>query len=376
MKKKLKRLFFKDNGSVSIYAIIIILPIFMLNALLIDTLRIMSAERQIDNAMDTALRSTMAEFDTSLASVGLFAYGGDSADTDFKNFVNQQFYGSGKLSGYENLSSPDVITATTNFNNERNLVDYDVFKHQILESTKYQAPVQMGKELFALVGADELSGITKEEVENAEEVSENYEKILELTKKRNKEIEKAVKEFNNYSPIFKDDIPNKIIGESVTDDSKEINIPSGINTFEEYIFYYDRYQELKKKEELEKGEQEEIDNFEDKATSNEAFAFYKKVITEKEIKNALVGKSGSLASPAKDSAKGYNNEIKDILDKGEGESLKALESLYLEDKFFKTIIENMDEINTELDVSNTLTLKQALQTQDLSKFTKIGRAHV
>lgn len=131
MKKKLKRLFFKDNGSVSIYAIIIILPIFMLNALLIDTLRIMSAERQIDNAMDTALRSTMAEFDTSLASVGLFAYGGDSADTDFKNFVNQQFYGSGELSGYENLLSPDVITATTNFNNERNLVDYDVFKHQI-----------------------------------------------------------------------------------------------------------------------------------------------------------------------------------------------------------------------------------------------------
>lgn len=369
MKKKLKRLFFKESGSVSIYAIIIILPIFLLNALLIDTLRIMSAERQIDNAMDTALRSTMSEFDTSLASVGLFAYKGGNANKDFKKFVNMQFYEPGKLSGYQNLSTPEIDSATANFTNERNLVDFDVFEHQILESMKYQAPVQIGKELFALVGSDKLSGITEEEVENAKEVSENYEKILDLTKKRNKEIDKAVKEFENYKPIFNNDIPNKIIGEPVTDNSKEIKIPTGINTFEEYIFYYDRYHELKKKEELEKGEQEEIDNFEDKANSGVAFAFYKKVIMEKEMTNALVGKSGSLKSPAKDSAKWYNDEIKKILDKGTGESLKALESLYLEDKFFKTIIDSMDQINNQLDITNTIVLEEALQTQNLSKLT-------
>ncbi|WP_157724847.1 hypothetical protein [Virgibacillus phasianinus] len=369
MKKKFKRLFFKDNGSVSIYAIIIILPIFMLNALLIDTLRIMSAERQIENAMDTALRSTMAEFDTKLASVGLFAYGGESADADFNRFINKQFYNSVELSGYENLSSPEIITANANFTNERNLVDYDVFEHQILESMKYQAPAQIGEALFTLVGSKNLNNITEEQVENAKNVSENYEKILELTEKRNDEIDKAVKEYKHYSAVFKDDIPNKIIGNPVTDNSKDKKIPSGIKTFEELIFYYDRYHKLKKKEELKDGEQQEIDNYEKNYNEDVAFSYYLNVIAGKEIKNALVGKGGSLSSPAKNSAKWYNKEIKKILDKGKGKSLKALESLYLDKSFFETVINNMDKVNKELDLATSVPIREILKSQDLTNLT-------
>lgn len=101
MKRKLKRLFFKDSGSVSIYAIIIILPIFVLNSLLIDTIRILSAERQVENAMETALRSTMAQYSEELASIGLFAYAGNASDAneDFENYMKKQFYDEGEKIG-------------------------------------------------------------------------------------------------------------------------------------------------------------------------------------------------------------------------------------------------------------------------------------
>ncbi|MBP1968648.1 Flp pilus assembly protein TadG [Virgibacillus natechei] len=92
MKQFFKRLLFKDKGSVSVFAILIILPIFLLNALFIDTARIFSAERQIENGIDTALRSTMAEFNEELASVGLFSYSGSQSEvqSDFRLCLDEQ----------------------------------------------------------------------------------------------------------------------------------------------------------------------------------------------------------------------------------------------------------------------------------------------
>ncbi|MDY0395117.1 pilus assembly protein TadG-related protein [Virgibacillus halophilus] len=181
--KKIKKLFFNDKGSVSIFAIIIILPIFVLNALLIDTLRIVTAERQMENAMDAALRSTFSHFKSNLADVGLFAYDGnsDDASSQFDQYLKKQFEG---LSGFDNLSVPNGIKANATFDDERNLVDYDVFTHQVLESMKYQAPVQLGKDFTELLLGGK--GVSDEDIDNAEKLVENYEEILDLMKKRNK----------------------------------------------------------------------------------------------------------------------------------------------------------------------------------------------
>lgn len=219
----------------------------MLNALLIDTLRILSAERQIDSAMETALRSTMSHFSSDLADVGLFAYGGEDAGTDFTTYMNNQFYSSSELSGTQNLSRPMITSATASFDTSRNLVDYSVFRHQVVESMKYQAPVQMGTDLFDLLTNNDIS---VEDVEKAEELVENYEEILDLMKKRNAEIDKAIEQLTPYNKLIKEDIGAEVIGKKVTSD--EETIPEGIETFQQLVFYLDRYQELKEKKKMKK----------------------------------------------------------------------------------------------------------------------------
>ncbi|WP_121604567.1 hypothetical protein [Virgibacillus sp. Bac332] len=369
MKKRIKRLFIKENGSVSIYMIIIIMPIFLLNALLIDTLRILSAEREIENAMDTALRSTMAAFNTDLASVGLFAYGGDGNVSEaFNGYVNDQFYDGG-LGGYQNLTSPTIEKATANPVSDRNLVDLDVFEHQILESMKYQAPAQIGEELFNLIGSSKFQDLTTEQVENAKELSENFEQIIEWSKKRNEKIDIAIKEIKNYREIFEYDIPKNIIGDPVRDDSKEIKIPSGIETFEELIFYHDRFQELKGIEERSDSEQTEFDNYKGGINYHIAIDNYLQVLADKEIRNALVGMGGSLTSPKEKSAKWYNDKIRKLFNSTQDQSLDSLKTLFLEPKFFEDIITSMDEINNQLDIENKVALKEATERMDFSVFT-------
>ncbi|MCT1901550.1 hypothetical protein [Oceanobacillus sojae] len=341
MKKKIKRLFLKDNGSVSIYAIIIILPIFMLNALLIDTLRILSAERQIDSAMETALRSTMSHFSSDLAGVGLFAYGGEDAGTDFTTYMNNQFYSSSELSGTQNLSRPTITNATASFDTSRNLVDYNVFRHQIVESMKYQAPVQMGTDLFDLLTNNNIS---VEDVEKAEELVENYEEILDLMKKRNAEIDKAIEQLTPYNKLIKEDIASEVIGTKVTSD--EETIPEGIKTFQQLVFYLDRYQELKEKkdneEELTSDEEKEITNYEDGVKEKPYKSVIDMEIYHTDIPKHLVGSNRDANNPASGSAKDYNDQINELM--GDSESLEELEEFTLNDDFFTDILDNEDQI--------------------------------
>ncbi|WP_077602600.1 hypothetical protein [Oceanobacillus sojae] len=341
MKKKIKRLFLKDNGSVSIYAIIIILPIFMLNALLIDTLRILSAERQIDSAMETALRSTMSHFSSDLAGVGLFAYGGEDAGTDFTTYMNNQFYSSSELSGTQNLSRPMITSATASFDTSRNLVDYNVFRHQIVESMKYQAPVQMGTDLFDLLTNNDIS---VEDVEKAEELIENYEEILDLMKKRNAEIDQAIEQLTPYNKLIKEDIGAKVIGQKVT--SEEETIPEGIKTFQQLVFYIDRYQELKEKkdngEELTSDEEKEITSYEDGVKEKPYKSVIDMEIYHTGIPEHLVGSNRDTNNPASGSAKDYNDQINELM--GDSESLEELEEFTLNDEFFTAILDNEDQI--------------------------------
>ncbi len=352
LKRKVKRFFLKDNGSVSIYAIMIILPIFLLNALLIDTLRILSAERQIDSAMETALRSTMSQFSSDLAGVGLFAYDGNDAGGDFTTYMNDQFYSGSELSGTQNLARPSITSATASFDNSRNLVDYDVFRHQVIESMKYQAPVQMGKDLFELLTGNDIS---VEDVEEAEDLVENYEEILDLMKKRNAEIDESIKQLNPYNKLINEDIKNRVIGNPVSSDNEKI--PKGIKTFNQLVFYLDRYQELKEKEadgeeELSSSEEKEIDNY----IAGINAEIYKSVIDieiyHNDIPTHLVGSGGEFTNPKSGSAKDYNDQINELMDGSD--LLSELEKFTLTDDFFKDILDGTDAIYEKVRIDKSL----------------------
>ncbi|WP_188453570.1 hypothetical protein [Virgibacillus oceani] len=349
MKKKLKRLFYKDNGSVSIYMIIIILPIFLLNALLIDTLRILSAEREIENAIDTALRSTMASFNTDLANVGLFAYGGDNdVSNTFNGYVNDQFYNNG-LSGYQNLISPRIDSATATFVEGRELVELDVFRHQVLESMKYQAPVQMGESIFTLLSGGK--GISQEQIDNAEKLVENYEEIIGLMKKRNAEIEEARKQLEQIIQVIQVDIPERVIG--TVPNGEEKPIPKDLKTFNQVLFYYDRYNELKDKEKLSDDEQKEIDNFENGLNEETYISVVNVETFVKGINDHLFGENGTVTKPKEGSAKFYNDKINDLMEPNM-ELLDDLKKFTLTDAFFKDIKTNIETIYEEIRIDKPI----------------------
>ena len=346
---KLKKLVFKEKGSVSIFAILIILPIFMLNALLIDTIRIISAERQLENAMEAALRSTAATFNTELANIGLFAYGGEEEVKEyFEGYLKNQFLSPDQLSGTYNLSMPSITNVSVSYPDNRNLVDYDVFTHQILESIKYQAPVQLGKDFTELIFGGK--GVSQDEIDDAQELVENYEEIIELAKKRNEQIDKALKYLNPYLDVTKD--IEKMIGSEKSDSNKKIE--NEIKTFQEFVFYYERYKELLEKkndDELTKDEKEEMKTFKNsrrKILDTISTTLLEVDLYHGEIPVYLIGSGGSIDRPKSGSAKYYNDKINELMGEGDNELLKDLERIKLEDKFFEDIVNGVNEIYEEV----------------------------
>lgn len=387
LKRFFKRLLFKDKGSVSVFAILIILPIFLLNALFIDTIRIISAERQIDNAIDTALRSTMAEFNEKLASVGLFGYSGSQteAQSDFQYYLNEQMYSSGGLNGAFTLAKPDIHTdsATASFDTGRNLVDLDVFEHQVLESMKYQAPAQIGEEIFNLVRNSGLDDFSEEDANSVEELSESYEEIFELAKKRNEKIDDARKEIKKYINMLKEDGQLfNIIGPSNPNLDEEI--PNNIKNMEELIFYNERYHELADEDDDDNGdddeeneeEQQEIENYEnalDELKGDHLDKFDKFRSTRSTINRLLFGTGPAAGSPdnfGPSSAMDYNDQMADIMgdinfedfDIGEEarEEIEKMENMILDENFFDDIYNRIEILDEQFSPNQSMSEEEAL----------------
>ncbi|TFJ91204.1 hypothetical protein [Lentibacillus salicampi] len=388
MKKFFKRLLFKEKGSVSVFAILIILPIFLLNALFIDTIRIISAERQIENSIDTALRSTMAEFNEKLAAVGLFGYSGSQAEaqSDFQHYLNEQMYSSGGLNGAFTLAKPDIHTdsATASFDTGRNLVDLDVFEHQVLESMKYQAPAQIGEEIFNLVRNSGLDNFSEEDANSVEELSESYEEIFELADKRNEKIDDARKEVKKYiSMINKNGQLLDIIGPPNPDLDEKI--PNNIENTEELIFYNERYHELTDDEgddnedgddEENEEEQQEIENYE-KALSelkgDHLDKFDKFRSTRSTINRLLFGTGPAAGSPdnyGPSSAMDYNDQMSDIMgdinfedfdiDEQAQEEIDKMENMILDEAFFDDIYNRIEKLDEQFLPNQSMSQEDAL----------------
>ncbi|MDY7045177.1 hypothetical protein RVS70_13295 [Virgibacillus sp. M23] len=374
----MKKLFKGERGSVSIFAILIILPIFLLNALFIDTLRIISAERQIENAMDTALRSTMAQFDESLANIGLFGYAGDQgeASNDFEEYIEKQFYQGTDLTGTQNLANPSIDTATASFDTSRNLVDLDVMEHQILESMKYQAPAQVGKELYNLVSSG-VADISADDAKAVEDLAETYEEIFNLVKKRNAKIDETIDDINNYISFMESQF-EIITGSEGSGDE----IPSNINGMKGLVYYQERYQKLKKQEETDEDEEEEINNFEEQVKDSRSKhpGYFKKFRGSKnKIFGLLFGRIGSPDDYMPLTAKDYNEQIKELLDSinfddfdldaEETEEINKLKDIALEDEFFNEIYASIDELYTQLEPDQSMSKDEAINSNGYAAFT-------
>jgi predicted nucleic acid-binding Zn-ribbon protein len=144
----LKRLLFNRDGSVSVYLILIILPVFLFHAVLIDFIRMKLAEREMESAVKAGVRSVLSEYDVPLRSYGLFGRKLDSAEMAklFSDVVAENLSGSGGEGRFRYADST-LSKDSAKVQGMYSLANHNVFNRQILEDMKYRAPVEFGMEI-------------------------------------------------------------------------------------------------------------------------------------------------------------------------------------------------------------------------------------
>lgn len=163
----------------------IIVPVFLLHALLIDVIRVRQAERETESAVRKGVRSAMSEFDTALQAYGLFGVDAEAVDKSglFADMVGRNIAPSSSFQdlGMRLEQGSWKLTAMSTLANQ------SVFRRQVVEEMKYRAPAEFALELagkFKKSGiADSLSGTAS--------FAENGEKLEQLLEKRDQALNAA-----------------------------------------------------------------------------------------------------------------------------------------------------------------------------------------
>jgi hypothetical protein len=177
-----------DNGSVSVYLIVIIVPIFLFQAVLIDYTRIRIFEREAESAVKTGVRSVLSDFDTALQSYGLF--GLSAEDPTVKSLFSDVIQANitpaypGK---HLQLLDEQLDHNTISLKYIYSLANQTVFHQQVLEEMKYKAPVEYSLEL---VNKFKNTGLTSQ-LNQAAQFSDHAEELEKLIQQRNKALDEA-----------------------------------------------------------------------------------------------------------------------------------------------------------------------------------------
>lgn len=147
MKQFIRRFIRQENGAVSVYLIIVTLVIFFFNAVLIDYARIFVAEKQTEQAIRAAVRSTLSSFDTKVQEYGLFVLNGDRDDI-FQTIFNENLTVESSSDYFQFVDTRMEMGSHIEPDQERVLVNMDVLRHQILEDMKYRAPIEFSIEII------------------------------------------------------------------------------------------------------------------------------------------------------------------------------------------------------------------------------------
>ncbi|MEK3881970.1 hypothetical protein [Paenibacillus sp. PL2-23] len=178
---------FKEDGAVTIAAVLILSSLLLFFAVLIDYARIAAFQLMSENAARSGVRSVLSAYDSWLFErYGLFGRGGTDGGLIFRE-VLEAGLGTRPLGpddGFgivaSTLESSKLLTAST-------LGEHDVFARQVLEDMKYKAPVDFTLELIAKLAP---MATTLQQSSNA---IQTLEQLRRLYERREDLLEKAVR---------------------------------------------------------------------------------------------------------------------------------------------------------------------------------------
>ncbi|WP_442604070.1 hypothetical protein [Paenibacillus sp. KN14-4R] len=183
-----KRFFRAQDGAVTMYLVLIIVPIFLLIGVLIDFSRTKAAEMETEQAVKAGVRSILSAYNPDLHKWGLYGVGISDADASkmFSNVVSQNVSGANYTDAFRylylsNESEKSQVELT------RTLGQHAVFKQQVLEEMKYRAPISFTLEIVdKIINTGAASHMTK-----GSEFSKHAEEIQKLIDKREDLLDEA-----------------------------------------------------------------------------------------------------------------------------------------------------------------------------------------
>ena len=206
IKKCFHKFFIDEKGAVSIYAIIITLLLFMFNAVLIDFIRIMTAERETDQAIKAAIRSTMSAYNQDVKGYGLFGF--DGGQSEANEIFSKVFEENLKMEEGDYFRFTDTKPEgelTTEISDKKMLANKETIEYQILEEMKYKAPMEVGKSIIeGFLQVSEAMGQASVYVDIAESLQDDVDKREEKLDKVEKHLTKAQEKSGDSDEQFAD----------------------------------------------------------------------------------------------------------------------------------------------------------------------------
>ncbi|WP_020617716.1 TadE/TadG family type IV pilus assembly protein [Paenibacillus daejeonensis] len=168
------------DGSITVFFSLVMAGILLFTAVLMDFGRIAAADRKLEIAVQSGIRSVLSAYDEMLYSrYGLFARGGSDADAILERVADRSL--ESPENGFQLLP---MQREASHVNPSQVLGTYDVFRRQVLEEMKYKAPVDFTMDIISRFKP--LSGAMKEATATVN--------LLEKMRKLYETREKALKE--------------------------------------------------------------------------------------------------------------------------------------------------------------------------------------
>lgn len=254
------RLFRKQRGAVSIFLIIVLVPILMVSSIFVDMSRIKLAGAMAESAGDLTLNTALTNYDAVLKDMyGLFATSQDMDELflNLEDYYRESIESAGvpkdNVDSYveqvmsflkTSTGTDDLMNITvTDFNasvpTDAHLGNPAIMKSQIVEFMKYRAPINLGMGMFeAIAGMTKLDAQTKL-VENKTQFYTEHQKLLE-------ELEEAWRDIVAYQ-YDNATLPSFPTGTYISDQAIELDLYT--KTFKEnrlpdivkYLNNYDQY---------------------------------------------------------------------------------------------------------------------------------------
>lgn len=224
---RFKRWWRSEFGGVSVYLMVILLPLLLFLGLLTDVLRWKTADKEAELAVKAGVRSVMSAYSKELQAYGLYGLetGASDANTEFAKTVSENLSGSAGVDRFAWMNQaldPGTAKVTPMYP----LSNHQTMKQQILEEMKYRSPLNF---MLEITDKFQKNGVAAA-MGDASRFGERAAQVEALIEERDKRINEAWQDFATLRQKSADMTP---FYQTQLRDLNELSSRIGIHTLED-----------------------------------------------------------------------------------------------------------------------------------------------